>query len=397
VDGFIRELSQWAVREALFLADNGEVLKRTAELGLRHGMPFDRLTTHLKVLHPLNHSVSRIWRSDRPMEERFPMRGMESHPTYLTSPVKRVWDTGVWIERRLQPGATSLDPDGFTILDDLRLESFTHYIMGPVVFSDRETHALSFATKAPDGFTGDQVSALRQLATILAPVIEVKALRRTTAGLMETYLGHDTFELLVGGQVELGDGLRRRAALWYSDLRGFTTMTEDQPLEQVVTVMNDYFGMVGAAATRHGGEVVQFIGDAILIYFAVPQDGLDAIACRHALDAAIEARRELATWNRLREAKGLPPIDFGLGLDFGDIIHVNVGTAGRQAFNIIGPAVNRAARIEEMTKTIGRPILLSSDFAAALGHRVHSLGMHKLRGVARPVEIVEPAEGPLAL
>jgi adenylate cyclase len=129
----------------------------------------------------------------------------------------------------------------------------------------------------------------------------------------------------------------------------------------------------------------------------VPEDGLDAIACRHALDCAVEARRELETWNRQRAARGLPPIDFGLGLDFGDIIHVNVGTAGRQAFNIIGPAVNRAARIEELTKTIGRPVLMSSDFAHALGHRVHSLGMHKLRGVARPVEIVEPAEGPLAL
>ena len=198
------------------------------------------------------------------------------------------------------------------------------------------------------------------------------------------------------GQVQLGDGLRRRAALWYSDLRGFTQMTEDRPLEQVVDVMNDYFGLVGAAAARHGGEVVQFIGDAILIYFAVPEDGLDTIACRHALDCAVEARRELGTWNRQREAKGLPPIDFGLGLDFGDIIHVNVGTAGRQAFNIIGPAVNRAARIEELTKTIGRPVLLSSDFAQALGHRVHSLGLHKLRGVAREVEIVEPAEGPLA-
>jgi len=90
VNGFIRELSQWAVQEALFLADNGEVLKRLAELGLRHGLPFDRLSTHLKLLHPLNHSVSRIWRSDRPMEERFPLRSPEKHPTYLTSPVKRV-------------------------------------------------------------------------------------------------------------------------------------------------------------------------------------------------------------------------------------------------------------------------------------------------------------------
>ncbi len=395
MDGFLRELSQWAVQEALFLTDNGEVLKRLAELGLRHGLPFDRLSTHLKLLHPLNHSVSRIWRSDRPMEERFPMRGMENHPTYLTSTVKRVWDNGVWLERRIAPD-DGPDPEGFSILDDLRLEGFTHYVMGPVVFSDRETHAISFATRAPDGFTTAQIASLKHVTTILAPVVEVKALRRTTAGLMEVYLGHDTFELLTGGQVQLGDGLRRRAALWYSDLRGFTQMTEDRPLEQVVEVMNDYFGLVGAAATRHGGEVVQFIGDAILIYFAVPEDGLDAIACRHALDCAVEARRELGSWNLQRATRGLPPIDFGLGLDFGDIIHVNVGTAGRQAFNIIGPAVNRAARIEELTKTIGRPVLLSSDFAEALGHRVHSLGLHKLRGVAREVEIVEPAEGPLA-
>jgi adenylate cyclase len=397
VDGFIRDLAQWAVREALFLADNGEVLKRTAELGLRHGLPFDRLTTHLKVLHPLTHSVSRIWRSDRPMEERLPMRGMENHPTYLTSPIKRVWDTGTWIDRRLQPGGGSPDPEGFTILDDLRIEGFTHYIMGPVMFSDRETHALSFATKAPGGFTADQTAGLRQLAIILAPVIEVKALRRTAAGLMETYLGHDTVELLARGQVELGDGLRRRAALWYSDLRGFTTLTEGQKLDEVVDVLNTYFGLVGAAAARFGGEVVQFIGDAILIYFAVPKDGLDTIACRHALEAAVEARRELGAWNRQREARALPPIEFGLGLDFGDIIHVNVGAAGRQAFNIVGPAVNRAARIEELTKTLGRPVLMSSDFAAALGQNTRSLGAHRLRGITHPIEILEPADGALAI
>jgi hypothetical protein len=67
VDAFIHDASQWVVREALFFADNGEV-----------------------VLHPSMHSVTRIWRSDRPMEERFPLRSPEKHPTYLTSPVKRV-------------------------------------------------------------------------------------------------------------------------------------------------------------------------------------------------------------------------------------------------------------------------------------------------------------------
>ena len=393
---FIEDAAQWAAREALFLADNGEVLKRMAELGLKHGLPFDRMTIHLKTLHPLNHSVSRIWRSDRQMEERFALRGMETHPAYLSSPIKRVWDSGEWIDRRIDPDSEGPDPDGFGILDDLRLEGFTHYIMGPVVFSDRETHALSFATRHPEGFAPAQIDALHQLIEILAPVIEVKALRRTATGLMETYLGHDTVELLTQGQVRLGDGLKRRAALWYSDLRGFTAMTEDRPLDEVVEVMNTYFGLVGAAAARHAGEVVQFIGDAILIYFAVPEDGLDAIACRRALDAAAEARRELAMWNRTREAKGQPPVDFGLGLDFGDIIHVNVGAAGRQAFNIIGPPVNRAARIEELTKTLGRPVLMSSDFAAALGQDVRLLGSHKLRGVTRPVDVVEPAEGPLA-
>jgi adenylate cyclase len=394
VDAFIRDVAQWAVREALFLADNGEVLKRLAELGLRHGLPFDRLTTHLKVLHPLTHSVSRIWRSDRPMEERFPMRGMETHPAYLTSPVKRVWETGRWIERRMAPAAIGPDPDGFAILDDLRHEGFTHYVIGPVVFSDRENHALSFATKAPSGFGDAQIDCLRQLSAILAPVIEVKALRRTTAGLMETYLGHDTAELVTRGRIELGDGQKRRAALWYSDLRGFTTLTEDRPLDAVVAVVNDYFGLVGAIAARHGGEVVQFIGDAILIYFAVPQDGFDSVACRHALDAAAEARRELAAWNRQRLGKREPPIEFGLGLDFGDIIHVNVGTIGRQSFNIIGPAVNRAARIEELTKILGRPVLASGDFATALGQTLRALGPYRLRGIAQPVEIVEPVEGP---
>ena len=387
-----RAYANWLETTGRFVPDIGDFLVGACGFLTEHGLPLDRVSTHIKVVHPRTMSVWRIWQRDQPLEVRRAVRGAEMTAAFLRSPVKKVWETGHWIDVPIRPG----EEDRWAIVTDLRAQGFTHYTIGPIIFSNRQIHATSFATKQPGGFTPEQVEMIRRFTVKSAPIIETLALRTGKDNLLETYLGHETARLLAQGQVTLGEGTARRAALWYSDLRGFTSLTEGAPLEEVVQILNVYFGLAGAAADRHDGEIVQFIGDAILMFFAVTEDGGDAEACRRALMAATEARTELGRWNDARRATQEREIAFGLGLDLGNIIHVNVGGGNRQAFNIVGPAVNRAARIQELTKTLGRPLLMSSDFADAIGEGTISLGDHPLRGINLPIEVVEPSAALLA-
>jgi adenylate cyclase len=392
VDAICRDFMEWLETTGRFVPDVGDLLVGGCTFLSDRGLPIERVSTHIKVVHPRTMSVWRVWRRDQPMEVRRAVRGAEMTAAFLRSPVKKVWHTGVWIDVPILPG----EEDRWPIVTDLRSDGFTHYMIGPIVFSNRQVHAASFATRQPGGFTADEREVIRRFNVMAAPIIETLALRNGMDNILETYLGHETAQLLAKGQVTLGEGTQRRAALWYSDLRGFTSLTEGAPLDEVVQILNVYFGLAGAAADRHEGEIVQFIGDAILMFFAVSDDGGDAEACRRALMAASEARTELGRWNEARRATQEREIAFGLGLDLGDIIHVNVGGGNRQAFNIVGPAVNRAARIQELTKSLGRPLLMSSDFAAAIGDGMVSLGEHPLRGINLPIEVIEPSAELLA-
>lgn len=392
VEETCRGFAEWLETTGRFVPDVGDFLIGACGLLTEQGLPLDRVSTHIKVVHPRTMSVWRSWRRDQPMEVRRAVRGSEMTAAFLRSPVKKVWHTGEWIDNPITPG----EEDRWPIVTDLRAEGFTHYMIGPILFSNRQIHAASFATRQAGGFTADEREVIRRFAVKSAPIIETLALRNGMDNLLETYLGHETARLLAKGQVTLGEGVQRRAALWYSDLRGFTSLTEGAPLEEVVQILNVYFGLAGAAADRHDGEIVQFIGDAILMFFAVTEDGGDAAACRRALMAATEARTELGRWNEARRATQEREIAFGLGLDLGNIIHVNVGGGNRQAFNIVGPAVNRAARIQELTKSLGRPLLMSSDFANAIGDGMISLGDHLLRGINLPTEVIEPSAALIA-
>src|SRR5262249_12137856 len=159
------------------------------------------------------------------------------------------------------------------------------------------------------------------------------------------------------------------------------------PAAQLLDLMNEYFESCAAAAEARGGEILQFIGDAILIVFEIRQRADEQRVCEAALDAAIDAFAAVAVLNHRRRRAGLPQIEFGLGLHLGDVTHANVGSPGRLAFNVVGSAVNRTARIQALTKETGVPLLLSSEFAAHVRHPLRPLGTFDLRGLAGAQEV----------
>jgi adenylate cyclase len=156
---------------------------------------------------------------------------------------------------------------------------------------------------------------------------------------------------------------------------------------ELLDLLNEYFDIFGTAATKRGGEVVQHIGDAIMIYFTIPEGTEDRAVTAGVVEAAVEALATLAAANEARRARGAVEIRCGIGLDIGEVTHGNVGSIRRLSFNVVGPAVNRASRIETLTKALGDPLLMSADFARTTGLPWHSAGWHALKGVPDPVEI----------
>src|SRR5262249_39590651 len=122
------------------------------------------------------------------------------------------------IRRRLMDPAT---PRDYTPLADLAEEKITDYLAAPMIFLDGETHLITFATKAPQGFTQDHIDGLLQIVRPLSRIAEILALRRTAANLLDTYVGRNAGERIVSGKIQRGDTDMIRAVIWFSDLRGF--------------------------------------------------------------------------------------------------------------------------------------------------------------------------------
>jgi adenylate cyclase len=173
--------------------------------------------------------------------------------------------------------------------------------------------------------------------------------------------------------------------VWFSDLRGFTRITDTAP-EQVIPLLNEYADVIVSAIHEHGGDVLKLIGDGTLAIFAA-QDR--AHACDAALSAALAARRKVDETRVRRAAEGKPVTDMYLGLHVGKVFYGNVGSRERLDFTVIGPAVNEASRIAAMCRSVDQPVLVSAAFAAVddMKRRLLSVGRYALRGVSHPQEL----------
>ena len=273
------------------------------------------------------------------------------------------------------------------VLHEMRAQGMTDYFAAPLVSSTGLISFFAVATAAPRGFDDADLARFGALVNLLAPLIEILNARRTTLGLLDAFVGPRISERILSGQVKRGDGDRIEAAFWYSDLRGFTKLSESLEPQRLLRLLNDYFEQCATAAAARGGEILQFIGDAILIVFEIRRPGGEPAVCEAALDAAVDAFASMAVLNHQRRRSGEPQIEFGLGLHLGTVTHANVGAPYRLAFNVVGPAVNKTARIEALTKEAGVPLLMSREFAARIARPLRSIGSFDLRGVAGTQEL----------
>ncbi|WP_027535327.1 adenylate/guanylate cyclase domain-containing protein [Bradyrhizobium sp. WSM3983] len=239
----------------------------------------------------------------------------------------------------------------------------------------------------PRQFTADEIEQLRQAARFGATPLAVLAARATLRATLEAYLGKRSAERVLAAPLRRDLGETIQAALLYADLRGFTTLSETSPPADVIAALDAWFDRIAGAVHAFGGEVLKFIGDGVLAIFPVVEAS-PRRACDAALRAASAAEAGMAYLNAERGAQGLPLLAFGAALHLGEMLWGNIGAANRLDFTAIGPAVNLASRLEGLCKPLGRTVLVSGALAAETDMPLIALGLHKLRGIASPCEVL---------
>ncbi len=346
--------------------------------------PLWRSSLGLEVLNPELSGSQLIWKEGGLNRTEIGRAGMSAREDYLKSPIYIVDTTNRPFRWRASEPMADMET-----IRRLAGEGMTDYIVLPLPFQDASrTSTLSFATRAPQGFSDPEIEHLIMAARLWSPYAERWLLRHIALDLLAHYLGRAPAERVYAGQIERGDVTTIAAAVLICDLRGFTAMTDGSGHGVIVTLLNRWFERVGAAIHGQGGDILKFMGDGLLAVF--PREGDRAATCDRALDAALDALARTELLNAELAAEGVAPLRFGIGLHWGEVEFGNIGTRDRLDFTVIGPAVNLASRLQDLTKILATPILASAEFAAASGRGLRHIDTRLLRGMAAPVAIFAP-------
>jgi adenylate cyclase len=395
----IIETHIWAVRQGLSGAAAYDLFDGYCQRLIINGVPLWRAHTAMETLHPQWGGYGYTWRRDlNAIQPEQYARSETTGAEWLRSPMydlirrAREGEINPWMRRRLEAGPEQRE---FLVLDEFFAEGATDYFGQLFKFGERGDPAqgtgivYSFAADRRGGFNDDDTALLQATLPGLSLAMKAHAGYVIASALLRTYLGEEPGRRVHAGAIERGSVESIKAVLWYADIRGFTPTSDSFPGPVIIDLLNNVFEILTAALRSRGGEVLKFLGDGMLATLSF-EDGDRVATCRHALDAAAEATRGLAALNTTRAAAGLPVVTVDLALHVGEVLYGNVGAADRLDFTVVGPAVNEVARIEALCEPLGRAVLISADFAAAVeeGHnRLESLGHYNLRGVRETKEI----------
>ena len=380
IDGFCR-----------FLNANGYAIKR-CNLASETVHPLMTSTRHVwfdKAIDPgaINPAVVVDRRQyaigDALIDEVFFNAGSEESPQYVASPFYQVAKRG----ELYAPIGTAGGDQPYPVFHDLAAIGCTAYFGLRLTSFAGMLQKIGLASAGPSGLEPAQIEDLRwslRLLTLHVNTLIEFAIKTT---LSRVYVGQDPGRWVCEGMVGLGAVVSMEAAIWFSDLRGFTTMSEGMSAEQLVDALNEYFDVVVGAIYGESGEVLKYIGDAVLAIFPVRNFAGAQQACEAALAAAASSSLRLQDLNADRVKRGEPPFRHGIGLHLGEAQYGNIGSKERLDFTVIGREVNIASRIEGMCKKLNEPVLTSGAFAACAGRAMRPLGAYPLSGVEAPVPL----------
>jgi len=375
----LQKLTDWLVDGARSAPSPPKLMAETCERLVAAGLPLWRVGVFVRTLHPDILGVNFIWKPGAEVTMGTADFDMLVSPEFRNSPLAIVFGEGREVRHRLD------DPESrrFPFLDDMRVEGVTDYIAMPLLFIDGSVHASSWTTKQPGGFSDEQLAALKVLVPPLTRMIEIVNLTRKASNLLDTYVGNRAGERIMGGQIRRGHTDTMQAAIWLSDLRGFTALSDRLPAETVVDILNHYFDCQVSAIKTHGGEVLKFMGDGLLAVFPIAEVvGDTEQVCTDVLEAARESRAKV---DAMQYAIGetIERFRFGVALHVGKVLYGNIGGGNRLDFTCIGPAVNLAARLEKIAGRLHRTVVASAGFAHACAGAWSDLGEFPIAGFSK--------------
>jgi adenylate cyclase len=376
----ITEIADWLIDGARDAAAPEEFFARLCEKVSEAGVPLWRVGVFMRTLHPNIMVRSFFWRPGAEVAVGTATYDIIDTDTYRTSPLSTIYMTGKPVRHRIANGE-GLDQSPF--LKELLDEGATDYIGFPMLFTDGSMHSATWSTKAPSGFTDNQIQALATLMPALTRVSEIRNLRRIATTLLDTYVGNRAGERILAGAIRRGSGDAINAIIWLSDMRGFTALSDRVSSKSVVNLLNRYFDCQVPPITKYGGEVLKFMGDGLLAIFPIADSEFDQIGVfDDVLAAAREARANVEQLNKSRGPWSTDRVRFGVALHVGQVLYGNIGGGNRLDFTCIGHAENLAARIEKIAGKVGRTILASADFAQYQQSEWETVGEFAMAGFA---------------
>lgn len=389
-------------RIAAWVAEKG--LEGETELALLHGfcercqaagLALGRAIVIIDTLHPIYEGRGFRWREDDSddavlLEFKRDDSGASSD-SWQSSPFHHLIQKGGGELRcRLHAGETA----GFGSIGELAADGQTDYFAKVNVFApdailgEMDNLASRWTTAKPGGFSDDEIVALQHLVPILALAIKSASLARVPVAVVDTYLGRDAGRKVLAGRMSRGVAETMNAVLWFSDMRGYTSLSETIASDQLIPLLNDYAEAVIASVHGAGGDVLKLMGDGTLAIFTGDEP---TNACLAAMRAEADLRSRLIELNRRRGAAGDPVSTIYLGLHVGDVFYGNIGSEDRLDFTVVGQAVNETSRIASMCRSVDRHVLFSPTFRALLPEaeqaKLVSVGRYALRGVGRAQDL----------
>lgn len=367
------------------------------------GVPVARVFVGMNTLHSQVRARSLIWDRATGPSTHFEFQHSEIDTAIVReSPFAAMLREGIAEQRRKldEPAAIDEAP----LFAELRADGMTDWLgsifpFGELAFqiggSDSTERAgelgvaISLATDHDGGFCAMHLEAARAVLPLFALAVKASTVGALGRGLLATYLGNDPARRVFAGSVRRGEVQSVEAVLLYADLRSFTPLADTLPGNELMVLLDGCFDCMVRPVSRHGGEVLKFLGDGLLAIFRIDERRRAEI-CTSALAAASEALDLMDLLAAARTEQGKPTPGLDIALHVGTVQYGNVGTDTRLDFTVIGPAVNEAARIEVLCKDLGQPLLMSAAFAdSATSSRAHlvSLGRHRLRGVREETEL----------
>lgn len=389
------DLMNWLVGQGLTGLPEPDLLRGFCERCRAGGLDVSRCLAFIDTLHPIYEGRGFRW-SDRPSNESeaFDYRSStdgDAAKNWRRSAFHHMLENG-HDELRLDLGdRASLD---FSMVGDLADKGHRHFLAFIHRFGDAGTLGQMdcfysyFTTRRDNGFSEGELDALRDLVPVLALAIKSAQQMDIARTLGRVYLGRDASAKVLSGRISRGVTERINAALWFSDLRGSTRISETIGPDEIIPFLNDYADASIEAIHDAGGDVLKLIGDGVLAIFT----GEDmAIARRAALSAEHNFRLNIAEVNERRAREGRPVTTAYVGLHVGEVFYGNIGSQDRLDFTVVGPAVSEVSRIASMCNSIDREFLASSEFCKGLdatGRRyLVSTGRYALRGIGRAQDL----------